>query len=259
LFYGVLQQSWVRRRFLPRQTALVQQFLAGFEPPPRQEHLMARCLFFGALTRYGLRAEIFPRAQAAGKIPFAGLDALAAARTRRQGVILLVSHTYQARYLRIFGLTQGGIGSVSLLIGNAPFDKVGAEHILYSRQLEIARQQLQQGQVIYIAPDVNRGHGAQMTLPFHGRMHPFRTSFAELALLTGAQLFFVASDLQQYDRLSFELVGPFDMETTATAHEDRVQHLMLQYVAHLRQQWARNPWALPWWLMTEHLAYPPAA
>jgi KDO2-lipid IV(A) lauroyltransferase len=98
-----------------------------------------------------------------------------------------------------------------------------------------------------------------MTLPFHGRMHPFRTSFAELALLTGAQLFFVASDLQQYDRLSFELVGPFDMETTATAHEDRVQHLMLQYVAHLRQQWARNPWALPWWLMTEHLAYPPAA
>jgi amino acid adenylation domain-containing protein len=259
LFYGALQQSWVQQRFLPRQTALVQRFLAGFEPPPRQEHLMARCLFFGALTRYGLRAEIFPRLQAAGKIPFAGLDALAEARSRRQGVILLVSHTYQARYFHTFGLTQGGIGSVSLLTGSASFDKVDAEHVLYSRQLELARQKLQQGQVIYIAPDVTRGHGAQMTLPFHGHMHPFRTSFAELALLTDAQLFFVASDLQQYDRFSFELAGPFDMGTKAMAYEARVQHLMLQYVAHLRQQWARNPWALPWWLMTEHLAYPPAA
>ena len=39
-------------------------------------------------------------------------------------------------------------------------------------------------------------------------------------------------------------------------HEERVQHLLDQYVAHLRQQWAQNPWALPWWLMREHLAYP---
>jgi hypothetical protein len=41
-------------------------------------------------------------------------------------------------------------------------------------------------------------------------------------------------------------------------YEERVQHLMNQYIEQLRIQWAKNPWALPWWLMREQLAYPPA-
>jgi thioesterase domain-containing protein len=88
-------------------------------------------------------------------------------------------------------------------------------------------------------------------------MHQFRTSFAELALLTDAQLFFVASDLQAYNRFSFQLLGPFDLGSPTMNHAERVQHLMAQYIEQLRQQWARNPWALPWWSLGEHLAYPP--
>jgi hypothetical protein len=41
------------------------------------------------------------------------------------------------------------------------------------------------------------------------------------------------------------------------SHTEQVQHLMNQYIEQLRQQWAKNPWALPWWLMSEHLACPP--
>lgn len=108
----------------------------------------------------------------------------------------------------------------------------------------------------YIAPDVNRGHGTQIAVWFHGRMHQFRTGFAELALLAHAQIFFVASDLQAYNCFSFRLVGPFDMGSAAMRYEERVQHLMDQYIEQLRRQWAQNPWTLPWWLMREHLAFP---
>lgn len=257
LFYQLLQQTWVQQRYMPRQTGLVQQFLAGMEEMPAQKSLVTRCLFFGALSHFGVRQTLFTRLEAANKISVVGVDALAAARSRQQGVILLTSHNYQSPYFRTFRLTQGWISNMTLLTRNRTFDKVRAEQILYTRQLELARQRLQQGQAIYIAPDVDRGHGTSITVPFHGRMHPFRTSFAELALLTAAQIFFVASDLQAYDRFSFQLLGPYDMGTTAMNYTERVQHLMNQYVAHLRQQWARNPWALPWWLMSEHLAYPP--
>ncbi|MFN8492877.1 MAG: AMP-binding protein [Caldilineaceae bacterium] len=256
LFYELLQQTWVQQRSMSRQTALVQQFLAELEDKPAQKSLVARCLFFGALSHFEVRQTLFTRLQAANKISIEGLDALTAARSRQQGVILLTSHNYQSPYFRTFRLTQGWISNMTLLTSNRQFDKVRAEQILYARQLELASQTLQRGQAIYIAPDVDRGHGTSITVPFHGRMHPFRTSFADLALLTDAQIFFVASDLQAYNRFSFQLVGPFDMGNAAMRHEERVQHLMDQYVAHLRQQWAQNPWALPWWLMGEHLAYP---
>lgn len=257
LLYRLLQQPSVQQRYMPRQTALVQQFLAELEAVPAQRSLVARCLFFGALSHFGVRSSIFPRLQAANKISVAGLDALAAARSRRQGIVLLTSHTYQSPYFSTFRLTQGWIANMTLLTSNRQFDKARAEQILYTRQLELARQKLQEGQAIYIAPDVDRGYGTSITVSFHGRMHPFRTSFAELALLTDAQIFFVASDLQAYDRFRFELAGPYDMGTAAMRYDDRVQHLMNQYVSHLRQQWAKNPWALQWWLMREHLGYPP--
>jgi hypothetical protein len=41
------------------------------------------------------------------------------------------------------------------------------------------------------------------------------------------------------------------------SYAERVQYLMEQYIAHLRLQWAKNPWALSWEVMREHLAYQP--
>ena len=257
LLYQLVQQPWVQQHYLAYQTAQVKRFLTGLEDVPVQSSLVARSLFFGALIHFGVRQTVFPRLQIANKIPVHGLEALSA-RSQGQGAILLTSHNYEATYFRTFRLTQGWISNMTLLTSNRSFDKVRAEHILYGRQLELARQTLERGQVIYIAPDVHQGHGTSITVPFHGRMHPFRTSFADLALLTDAQIFFVASDLQAYDRFSFQLVGPFDRGTPAMNYKERVQYLMNQYVTHLRQQWARNPWALPWWLLNEHLSYPAA-
>ena len=260
LLSAAVQQPWVQRRYLPHQTTLVQQFLAGLEAPTKQPNCLTQALFFGCLTHFKLRDAVIQRIRAEGRpMPFEGIAMLEAARVQQQGVILLHNHMYQAAYFRSLKLTQRGVGNLERLVEPIQSDKLKAQTILYARQLDLARQTLQDGGAIAIAPDVNRGSGAAITVPFHGRMHEFRTGFAELALLADAQLFFVASDLQAYNRFSFRLIGPFDKGSATMNHAVRVQHLMDQYINQLRQQWARNPWAITWEVMREHLAYPPVA
>jgi lauroyl/myristoyl acyltransferase len=257
----LVQQRWVQHRYLSRQTKLVQQFLAALEQPRLPMHspetVLSRALFFGSLQHFQLRRAIFQRLRRQPPLPVAGMPLLAKARAQQQGVILLTSHDYQAPYFRTLGVMQRTIANMAPLVQPHAVDPVMAESLLYARQLELARQILQQGGVIAIAPDVNRGHGPQTAIGFHGRLHQFRTTFAELALLTDAQLIFVASDLHAYNRFTFQLLGPFDRGTATMSYAQQVQHLFDQYVTHLRQQWASNPWALPWWLLREHLAYPP--
>jgi amino acid adenylation domain-containing protein len=259
LWSWTVQQSWAQQFYLPNQTKLVQQFLASLEAPTTQQNCLAQALFFGSLTYFKIRDAIFQRIRIEGRsIPVEGAAMLEAARVRQQGVILLSNHAYQTSYFRSLKLTQRGVGNLERLVEPIQSDKIKAQYILYARQLDLARQVLQNGGAITIAPDVNRGRGASITVPFHGRMHEFRTGFAELALLTDAQLFFVASDLQAYNCFSFRLVGPFDQGSATMSYAERVQYLMEQYIAHLRLQWVKNPWALSWEVMREHLAYPPA-
>lgn len=215
-------------------------------------------LTYRQLWQQAQAIAIFQQLNQEQSLPVAGLPLLEKAQAQQQGVILLTSHNYQAPYFRSLGLMQRTIASMAPLVKPIAVDPVIAETMLYAHQLELARQRLQQGGVIAIAPDVNRGQGPQVAVPFHGRIHQFRTSFAELALLTDAQIIFVASDLHAYNRFSFQLIGPFDSGTAAMSQTTEVQHLTDQYIAHLQRQWARNPWAVPWWLMREHLAYPPA-
>jgi hypothetical protein len=258
LLARVVQSRWVQAHYLPQQTVLVQQFLANLEDLPTQQNLLERCLFYGFLMHFHLQRYLFAPLQHIGRIIVKGSDHLDRARAVQQGVMLLSSHNYQLPYLRTLALAQVVIGGIERFVRSLDVDQETVKQILYSRQLAFARQTLSQGGVIRISPDVNRGRGNSITVPFHGHQHEFRTGFAELAILTNAQIFFVSSDLHAYDRFSFELVGPFDMGTPSMPYADRVQHLMDQYVSHLRQEWARNPWALPWWLMREHLAYPSA-
>lgn len=258
LLSSAVKQPWVQRHYLPNQTTLVQQFLASLEEPTKQHNCLAQALFFGCLTHFKIRDAVFQRIRTEGRsIPFEGIEMLETARVQQQGVILLHNHAYQASYFRSLKLTQRGVGNLERLVEPIQSDKIKAQYILYARQLDLARQTLQDGGIIAMAPDVNRGRGAHIAVPFHGRMHEFRTGFAELALLADAQLFFVASDLQAYNRFNFRLIGPFDKGSATMSHAERVQHLMDQYINQLRQQWARSPWALNWGVMSEHLAYPP--
>lgn len=260
LFAWLVQQTWVQQSYLAKETELVEQFLADLgQQPAKQQNLVVQCLFFNCLMRFGVSNAIFRRLKTERTITIEGLERLEAARLQRQGVILLDNHFYQAPYFRSLKLAQVSIGNMAPLIENLKFNKRMAEHILYTRQLELAYQTLRQGGVISLAPDVNRGHGSQITLPFHGRMHQFRRSFAEVALLTHAQVFFVASELSRYDEFSFRLVGPLDMGTNAMSAEERVQWLMEQYVTQLRLQWVKTPWAVSWGLMRDHFAYAPIA
>lgn len=256
----LVQQTWVQQSYLSKETKLVQQFLASLEPQPaEQKNSVVQCLFFNCITRFGVRDALLRHLKAKSVIPVEGLELLDAARLQRQGVILLDNHLYQAPYFRSLKLAQVSITNMAPFIENLQLDKQMAEHILYTRQLTLAYQTLRQGGVISIAPDMNRGYGPQITVPFHGRMHQFHRSFAEVAVLTQAQVFFVASELPRYDEFRFRLVGPLDMGTPAMSQEERVQWLMEQYVTHLGLQWVKTPWAIPWALMREHLAYPPVA
>ena len=130
LLAWLVSQPWVQRRYLPGKTELVQQFLAGLVQPPKRQDLVGQCLFFGCLGQLGLCDAIFQRLRLERTIPVAGLDLLEAARIRRQGVILLGSHTYQTPYFYGLKLAQRSVGGMRFFLKTLEVDKTIAEQIL---------------------------------------------------------------------------------------------------------------------------------
>lgn len=253
-----VQLPWLRERYFARPTNIVRRFLAGFEPPMPQKALVERCLFFGALIHYDVRNRLFDQLWANQAIQIENLATLHAAQAEQRGVILVTNHSYTLPYLRRLRLAQDGIRNIERAVSAYKLDQSTAERILYTHQLELVRQKLQQGETIFMGPDANRGRGPTLSFALHGRHREFRTGFAELALLTEATVLFVAADVRTHNDFSLHLIGPFDPGSPTTSHAVRVRLLMAQYVDQLRLSWAQAPWSVPWWVMQAHVACPPA-
>ncbi len=246
----------LRSRCFAREEALIRRFLQTIDTPHQDEQTVARALLCGLVHHYGIKLR-------ATNDPAQVKQSLAGAAAREQrGRLFVRSHEALADHFDALGIASYRVGQIQNHIPKFQFDDAIVENALYTHQLNTARQVLQQGGTVNISADGIQGYSAGLVLDFHQRRRPFWPSFAELAVMTGAQVHMIKTTLSRTNAgaltapVRIQVSAPLDSGNEQQAYAARVERLVLQYVDGLRQMWAETPWLVPWYQMKQHLAYP---
>ncbi|MBX3014592.1 MAG: amino acid adenylation domain-containing protein [Caldilineaceae bacterium] len=249
-----------RQRVYPKQLSLTQAFLTQLatvaDTPwrPDDEAILSKSLFYNTVQQYHIRQH---GSQQAAEAAIVGLERLAAAQAKAQGVVLVQHHHTANASLRLpEGSPTATVGGIHHYLAYFQIQNETLQNSLYANQLHTARQILQAGGRVRIAPDGHYGASTAQTYAFLGRRRPFFSSFAELALMTNALVMPVAVSTNHAGCTQFHFIAPLDAGEPTTPHAQRVEKIVAQYVAFLRQQWIEAPWLVPWHQMERHLTYP---
>lgn len=250
---GFLRLPWYRQRFR-KEMALIEQFFAVIDPGHRASaETIAKSLRYNCYARYGLLPRVTNTPLASGE------EILKAAQDNGRGVILVAYHDLIADkfdHPRLKGAFL--IGGVHTYLAYNQIRNPDIQATLFAQQLHGAHQQLRAGGLVQILPDGHIGRGAGITVDFQGRRCRFRSTFAELALMTGAAVIAVAGELDHQGQVQLNLLGPLDAGAETMPQAERVARLVAHYVALLNQMWTKTPWLVPCYQMKIHLAYPPS-
>ena len=85
------------------------------------------------------------------------------------------------------------------------------------------------------------GKTGVLLLPFLQRLRPFRTSFAELALLTGAVVLPVSAILDRQGIPEITFYPSFDVGDEAQPKSERIEQMVKQYAGFLETEWVKTP------------------
>ena len=248
-----LQLPWYQQRFR-QEVALIEQFFAVIDPDQRTSaEAIAKSLRYNCYARYGLLPRI-------ANIPLAsGEEILKAAQANGRGVILVAYHDLIADkfdHPRLKGTFL--IGGVHTYLAHHQIRNRDIQTTLFAQQLHEARHQLLAGGLVHMLPDGHIGRGEGICVDFQGRHCRFHSTFAELAVMTGAAVIAVAGEIDRHEQVRIKLLGPLDAGDEAMPQAERVARLVNQYVAMLNEMWTKTPWLVPCYQMKSHLAYPPS-
>ena len=194
-------------------------------------------------------------------VEFEGTDILERARVAGKGVIVANSHYGAVRCIPL-SLIRYGYELVSLEAANI-LEKVGSNHAdklrviivgvnekFLLRQTFLAREALKNGHILHTVADGLQG-GSRVEVGFCGHRWKFATSFAQLALMTGAAVIPVLARLQSDGRITIHFHPPLDTGRAEQTNDERVHSLVSQYARFLESRWQQNPGAI----RTPHLEH----
>ncbi len=118
------------------------------------------------------------------------------------------------------------------------FDK-GSLSELFKVLME-AKQILTDGGIVHILGDGYQGKSS-ITFPFIGKLRSFRKSYAELALSTDADIIPIFIYPDKKNHINVDLYPILDNGNDEMSREDRVQHIVQQYVNLLSEKWLESP------------------
>ena len=221
------------------------------------ETALASSLYFGMVYRYFLgvvrrKGKIVLHDNVSLQVN--GLEKLEESRRKGRGAIIVRSHDNAQHFFRTLDLADYRVGSLRSVAGRIGKMTVADENTLYMYQLNRAREELRRGKIVEVHGDGLHGTSQGQEYRFHQRIRPFQAGFAELALLSDADVFVVDSNLEYPLQATLNLLGPLDKGGDEMSHEKRCQMLVDQYVKSLYENWAHRPWMVDLGKMTQHLA-----
>ncbi len=221
--------------------------------------MLNKSMLYNSLIRFGFdlrRAE----GAAPGTSSLGGIEHLEEARKQGKGAILAFHHTL-AQNGELKRLLESGTAKMVIhnieghvLRRNLPPEK--CLPILLARFFERAREALQQGEVVLIAPDALNSSSSACAVPFHGRVFRVFTGFAELSLLTGAPVLPLIGEIGPGVPAAMNILPPIDAGDASMSRSSRIDMMCSQYAAIVEDNWRRMPWAIPLYLMWRHIHRP---
>jgi amino acid adenylation domain-containing protein len=257
--HWLVRQRWAQQHYWKPDVRLIRDFYAVLDSPVDEPTLLTNSLFYNLQQRYRLNESLLkttPPAQLMRDfIEVEGIEYFDGAKNEGHGVLLVLTHSVATYWWRQVSLAQSTVGGVTGILHHAQLEPQAYTQHLFARQLEVARQTLQSGGVVGIAPST-QGDSTGIVRPFHQRRWTFRAGFAELALLTGAPAMMVMPEMQPGQKVKFCFMEPLDTGSAGMSHDAQVEHLMDQFLMHLDGLWRTMPWMIPWQQMEKHLACP---
>jgi fatty-acyl-CoA synthase len=186
-----------------------------------------------------------------------------------KGVILAGRHSGLNKLVQKLTMERLKPGSFTVIGNVASFQPEGAAALsktdrwrlklsIFLNQLLNGKRTLTRGGIVLIMPDGHDGLSSCISLPFHGRMRDFKAGFAELALEADAPVIPVSLAVDVPKRQAAVLfLEPLDNGPADMPHPARVEGLVRQYVAFLKEEWNRCPGIVPLSQMRKHLDLPP--
>lgn len=196
-----------------------------------------------------------------------GLEILTAAIKKGGGVVLLQSH-FAMHQIVLAVLHLNGFNEISVIgynesLHKGPIGKFvpgGLGHISYAKHLSTlqlfeGKRMLTRGGIVSITADGEDGQSG-FSLPFCGRMYPFRAGFAELSLQTGADPIPVITTMEITGHLRVQFLRPLDTGSAAQSNQVRMASLIEQYQCILERQWQQMPHNILWYYMRRFMSLP---
>lgn len=265
LLRWLVQQPWIQQRYWADTVQLIRQFHNEIDTVIPIKMLIENSLFYGLLDKYGFAWKFSHTNHKPFWLrSFTKIEGLALLKETNQspkGTVLAHYHLLASHWFYLKPFAKAEIASNIYAIGEEASRRItsikNADTILYARQLEIARNTLLAGGRVNIAADGDRGSAREYKVIFHGHRRSFRGGFAELALLTDANVISVIGEMIPNKPIKLNFTNLLNKGDNSASYEQRVESLIDQYVTNLEQMWRTMPWMVPWSEMQNHIAYWP--
>ncbi len=249
----------IQTRLFPQESQLLRRFLPLMGVKPQQINEEIATYLMRSLCKRHCRTllahTLWRNMQQV--VVLSGQNFLAEAQQNGRGILLLNTHSFTTSYTLSIVLQQLGYNNFMVHKGKAGlpnrpalrkafqqyFATTQDELVitkLLSLQMEMARQKLKAGGIVWIAPD---GRSGQLTLslPVFGRERAFSTGFADLSIETGAVAIPTRCVTLPTGKIQVTFLPPLDSGAGDAPRQERIVSLVQQYVAFLEETWKLDP------------------
>ena len=247
----------------PEEVAFLRQFATVFGLPPAERREFLGLSLFGRLWRALCFADLWKEPELVAKLTrVVGLEHFDRCRQNGTGLILLPIHGQFGRMFQLY-LSQRGHDGLVVGLPSHKLEKQGlhtpaAKQFELARQMHAGRQLLNGGGIVINLPDAFQNLDHSRPVEFFGRQRRIAAGFAELALMTGANVVPIAYRFSPRGSFVLEFGAPLRDPGSGSAHDERVDSLVGQFARFLRDEWARYPWNIPWHHLVQYCSLPDA-
>ena len=254
-------RRWLHSTLFRPRVRTIREFLKQIDTAADEKVVIKNSLLFGSLFHHrigcwGFLDNNYVAENFSEQLKVEGEHRLHDAVSANNGVVLVAAHNVASGWTKLVVPNRYFLGAVQKQLWASGLDTNGLEAPLLSHKLDVARRTLQNGGIVGVAADGSQGSSRGIVRQFHGRLREFHTGFAELALLTGAQVIPVTHSIDNNGQVTVRFGEPFPSGHKSMSRDKRLEILIDRYIELTHRMWSETPWMPPWYSMERHLNLP---